>query len=99
MAFDGDVATAWRAAAFGDAIGQRIRVVLDRPITTDHVRLLQPTNRGRDRFITQGRTQLRRRQPDEGGARPGVSHVARTGADGELRSAHVPHLRDHASRR
>jgi hypothetical protein len=53
MAFDGDVSTAWRAAAFGDAIGQRIRVVLDHPITTDHVRLLQPTNRGRDRFITQ----------------------------------------------
>jgi hypothetical protein len=53
MAFDGDPATAWRAAAFGDARGERIRVTLDEPITTDHVNLLQPTNRGRDRYITQ----------------------------------------------
>jgi hypothetical protein len=53
MAFDGDPTTAWRAAAFGNAIGQRIVVTLDAPITTDHVNLLQPTNRGRQRYITQ----------------------------------------------
>jgi hypothetical protein len=53
MAFDGDPTTAWRAAAFGDARGQKIQITLDGPITTDHVDLLQPTNRGRDRFITQ----------------------------------------------
>jgi hypothetical protein len=52
MAFDGDPTTAWRAAAFGNAIGQRIVVTLDAPITTDHVNLLQPTNRGRQRYIT-----------------------------------------------
>jgi hypothetical protein len=46
MAFDGDRDTAWSAAAFGPAVGQRIKVTLDAPITTDHVYLLQPT-RGR----------------------------------------------------
>jgi hypothetical protein len=53
MAFDGDPTTAWRAAAFGDARDERIRVTLTKPITADHVNLLQPTNRGRDRYITQ----------------------------------------------
>ncbi|HET9729448.1 MAG TPA: alpha-(1-_3)-arabinofuranosyltransferase family protein [Acidimicrobiia bacterium] len=53
MAFDGDPQTAWRAAAFGKAVGERIRLVLDAPITADHLRLLQPVNGGRDRYITQ----------------------------------------------
>ncbi len=51
-AFDGDVETAWRAAAFGAAIGQVIRVDLDDAITTDHVNLVQPINGPRDRYIT-----------------------------------------------
>ena len=54
-AFDGDVATAWRAAAFGAAIGQAIRVDLDHAITTDHVNLVQPINGPRDRYITKVR--------------------------------------------
>jgi hypothetical protein len=56
-AFDGDVDTAWRGAAFGTAIGQRIRIDLDHAITADHVGLVQPINGARDRFIT--KVQLR----------------------------------------
>ena len=56
-AFDGDVETAWRAGAFGAAIGQMIRVELDDAITTDHVNLVQPINGARDRYIT--KVQLR----------------------------------------
>ena len=41
-AFDGDVETAWRGGAFGAGIGQKIRVVLDDPITTGRINLVQP---------------------------------------------------------
>ena len=51
-ALDGDPTTAWRAAALGNAIGQRIRLELDRPIATDHINLVQPLNGGRNRWIT-----------------------------------------------
>jgi hypothetical protein len=52
MAFDGDRNTAWTAAAFGPAEGQRINITLDAPITTDHINLLQPTNGKFNRWIT-----------------------------------------------
>ncbi|MDZ4824929.1 MAG: alpha-(1-_3)-arabinofuranosyltransferase family protein [Actinomycetota bacterium] len=52
-AFDGDAATAWRAGGFGAAIGQRLHVVLDEPITTNAVEVVQPLTGGRDRFITE----------------------------------------------
>lgn len=52
-AFDGDVTTAWRGGAFGAAIGQRLRVELDEPITTDELALVQPVNGGRDRYVTE----------------------------------------------
>ena len=51
-ALDGDPQTAWRTQAFGDARGQRIEIDLNANITTDHVRLLQPINGGRNRFVT-----------------------------------------------
>ncbi|MET1001223.1 MAG: alpha-(1-_3)-arabinofuranosyltransferase family protein, partial [Acidimicrobiia bacterium] len=52
-AFDGDVRTAWRAAAYGPGIGQRIHLALDAPITTGSVNLVQPLLDARDRFITE----------------------------------------------
>lgn len=51
-ALDGDPTTAWRALAFGNPIGQYIRLQLDGPITTDHINLVQPINGGRNRWIT-----------------------------------------------
>jgi hypothetical protein len=51
-ALDGDVETAWRAAALGKGVGQFIRLDLAEPITTDHVNLVQPVNGGRNRWIT-----------------------------------------------
>lgn len=51
-ALDGDALSAWRAGAFGDAVGQYIRIQLDAPITTDHIGLVQPLNGGRNRWIT-----------------------------------------------
>ncbi len=52
-ALDGDPLTSWRANAFGDARGQEIRIDLERPITTDHVNLVQPLTGGRNRWITE----------------------------------------------
>ncbi len=52
-ALDGDPFTSWRANAFGDARGQRIRIDLDAPITTDHVNVVQPLTGGRNRWITE----------------------------------------------
>jgi hypothetical protein len=52
-ALDGDLETAWRAAALGKAVGQFIRLQLDEAITTDHVNLVQPVNGGRNRWITE----------------------------------------------
>ena len=51
-ALDGNPTTAWRVAAFGDAVGQYIRIRLAAPITTDHIGLVQPLNGGRNRWIT-----------------------------------------------
>jgi hypothetical protein len=52
-AFDGDPETAWRAGAYGDGIGQRLHLELDRPITADELNLVQTLTRGRERFITE----------------------------------------------
>ncbi|MEO7556448.1 MAG: alpha-(1-_3)-arabinofuranosyltransferase family protein [Acidimicrobiales bacterium] len=41
-AVDGDPATAWRTAAFGDAVGQRLELRFDQPRATDHLTLVQP---------------------------------------------------------
>ncbi len=51
-ALDGDPTTAWRTAAFGDAVGQYLRIRPDAPVTTDHVTLVQPLDGGRNRWIT-----------------------------------------------
>jgi hypothetical protein len=51
-ALDGDPATAWRADALGNALGQYIRLQLDAPIATDHMNLVQPLNGPRNRWIT-----------------------------------------------
>ncbi|HEV2369609.1 MAG TPA: alpha-(1-_3)-arabinofuranosyltransferase family protein, partial [Acidimicrobiales bacterium] len=49
-AVDGDPTTAWKVAAFSDAVGQKLQVQLQAPVTTDHVTLLQPP--GGNRTIT-----------------------------------------------
>ena len=54
-AVDGDPTTAWRTAAFSEAVGERLVLTFDRPITTDHVTLLQPTAGQINRSITQVR--------------------------------------------
>ena len=51
-AFDGDLGTAWRTGAFDDVRGERIRVALEHPITTDHVNLVQPLKKPNERYIT-----------------------------------------------
>ena len=54
-ALDGDPQTSWRVGAIDDPIGERLRIDLHQPTTTDHIRLLQPINLTRNRFITQAR--------------------------------------------
>ena len=57
-AIDGDPTTAWRTAAFSDAVGQRLVLSLDQPTTTDHLTLLQPTVAPINRTITSVRIRL-----------------------------------------
>jgi arabinofuranan 3-O-arabinosyltransferase len=51
-AFDGDLGTAWRVGAFGDPHGERLKVSLLKPVTTDHLTLVQPYNQAVSRWIT-----------------------------------------------
>ncbi len=51
-AFDGDLETAWRTGAFDNVRGDRIRIGLDAPITTDHVNLVQVLKAPNERYIT-----------------------------------------------
>jgi hypothetical protein len=57
-AIDGDPLTAWRVGAFSDVEGERIRVDLARATTIRSIRLQQPTNGPRNRFITTARIHL-----------------------------------------
>ncbi len=51
-AFDGDTTTAWSVGAFGDPRGQRLRVDLLKPVTSNHVTLVQPYTVAATRTIT-----------------------------------------------
>lgn len=51
-AFDGDPSTAWRTGKFDDVRGDRIRIALDAPITTDHVNLVQVLPQPNERYVT-----------------------------------------------
>lgn len=51
---DGDPTTSWQVGGQPTTIpGQRLRIVLDAPITTDQVNLLQPITGTRGKYITQ----------------------------------------------
>ena len=54
-AIDGDPYTAWRTGAFDDVTGDRIRIVLKKPITTDHLNVVQVLQLPNERFITRAR--------------------------------------------
>lgn len=62
FAMDGDPATSWRVGAFGEVVGEHLRIELDEPTTTDLVRLLQPVVGDRNRTITE--VELRFDGPD-----------------------------------
>src|SRR5439155_431596 len=52
FAFDADPLTAWRVGAFGDPVGERLRIELAHPVTLDHLTVLQPVNGPRNRYVT-----------------------------------------------
>ncbi len=54
-AIDGDPLTAWRTGAFSFVRGQRLRIELDQPVTTDRITLLQPVTGAVLRYITKAR--------------------------------------------
>ncbi|MBK9178112.1 MAG: DUF3367 domain-containing protein [Acidimicrobiales bacterium] len=54
-ALDGDVTTAWKVGAFDDVTGERLQIVLDQPVTTDRVALLQALGPLQNRWITEVR--------------------------------------------
>ncbi len=54
-AFDGDQSTSWKVGAFADARGERLRVDLLKPVTSDHVTLVQPYTVPATRFITKAK--------------------------------------------
>ncbi|HZJ25705.1 MAG TPA: alpha-(1-_3)-arabinofuranosyltransferase family protein, partial [Acidimicrobiia bacterium] len=63
-ALDGDPLTAWEVGGTRQNLpGERIRVVLDEPITTDQVNLLQPIQGPRGRWIEQATLTFDGRDP------------------------------------
>ncbi len=54
-ALDGDPRTAWRVGAFADVTGERLRVDLAEPVTTDRLGVLLPVTGPRNRWITRAR--------------------------------------------
>ncbi len=52
-ALDGDPTTAWSVGAFGEPVGERLRVDLLEPVTTGEITLLQSQRPGANRFITE----------------------------------------------
>ncbi len=57
-AIDGDLRTAWKAGDFDAVEGERIKVTLDKPVTTDHLNLVQPLYGDRNRWITKATLHL-----------------------------------------
>ena len=53
LALDGDPTTAWKAGAFTDVKGDRLRIDLSAPVTTNHINLVQTLVQARERYITQ----------------------------------------------
>ena len=62
-ALDGDPLSAWRVGAIDDPIGERLIIDAAQPVTTDHIRLLQPINLTRNRYITKARLWFDGRDP------------------------------------
>ena len=54
-ALDGDPQTAWRVGAISDVANEKLFLDLDRPVTTDHLNLLQPINLVRNRWVSRVR--------------------------------------------
>jgi arabinofuranan 3-O-arabinosyltransferase len=52
-AVDGDPGTAWRVGGFSSATGESLRLTYRRPLTADHLELLQALGGVRNRFITE----------------------------------------------
>ncbi|CAI7975175.1 arabinofuranan 3-O-arabinosyltransferase [Frankia sp. Hr75.2] len=52
LGIDGSLDSAWRVGAFTDPAGAAWQVDLAKPTTTDHIRVVQPLNGPRNRWIT-----------------------------------------------
>jgi len=52
QAVDGQLRTAWEVGAFGDPVGQFLRMTYRTPVTTDQANVVQPLYGPRDRWIT-----------------------------------------------
>ena len=46
---DGDLRTSWEVGGFSDVVGERVRITLDAPVSTDHVTVAQSNG---NRYIT-----------------------------------------------
>ncbi len=54
-AVDGDPTTAWRTGGFSPAVGERLVLRFDEPVTTDEVTLLQPSTGLVNRYVSRVR--------------------------------------------
>jgi hypothetical protein len=77
-ALDGNVDTAWQVGDHASVIGEKIRIDVDRPITTDRVNLVQPLVGPRARYITKATLTFDGKDPVEVDL-----HDASRTADGE----------------
>jgi arabinofuranan 3-O-arabinosyltransferase len=55
MAVDGDWDTTWKTGAYSDVRGERLELTLDEPVTTDRLRLGQPSDDTVTRYVQRAR--------------------------------------------
>ena len=90
-AIDGDPQSAWRVGALADPTGERLNIDLRQPVTTDHIRLLQPINLVRNRWHHPGPAALRRQGAGDG-RRSTTASRAQPGQTVHFPSRTFPHL-------
>jgi arabinofuranan 3-O-arabinosyltransferase len=57
-ALDGDLETAWRVGDFSPVGGERLRIDLEEPVTTDHIEVVQPVVGDTSRHMTKVEVRL-----------------------------------------
>ena len=95
QALDGDTTTAWTVGAFSDVVGERLRIDLAAPVTTDQLTLVQPLTGPRERFVTKATITFDRGEA----AAPVPVHVDLSGPESRTTAGQLIHFTNRTFRR